>query len=210
MEMTSGAMTFWILTPIFIAVGIHLILYSRRRKKMLELFAKKHQLNIRPEREKEVQGVLDACFSSEDAEMLRTFGQLSSLVEGEAVFLFRTVELLDIKPHIKSYDTHFARIVALFDVSADYDEFFLLDKSLRAMKRRPESKDPDPKIIEISKQIAASCEGRHTLSITLGRGKGLIYFEPLVTGGETINDVNSLYCIAKKMREKLTGHGLRI
>jgi hypothetical protein len=205
MEMTSGAMTFWILTPIFLAVGLHLILYSRRRKKMLASFAKTHQLNIRPEREKELQGVLDTCFSSEDAEMLRTFGQLSSLVEGESIFLFRTVEVLDIKPHIQSYDTHFARIVALFDVSADYDEFFLLDKSLRAMKRRPEYKDSDPKIIEISKQVTASCEGRHTLSITLRRGKGLIYFEPLVTGGETINDVNSLYCIAKKMRKKLTG-----
>jgi hypothetical protein len=176
MEMTSGVMTFWILTPIFIAVGIHLILYSRRRKKMLALFAKKHQLNIRPEREKELQGVLDTCFSSEDTEMLRTFGQLSSLVEGESIFLFRTVEVLDIKPHIQSYDTHFARIVALFDVSADYDDFFLLDKSLRAMKRRPGSKDLDPKIIEISKQVTASCEGRHTLSITLRRGKGLIYF----------------------------------
>jgi len=207
MEMTSGAMTFWILTPIFIAVGIHLILYSRRRKKMLELFAKKHQLNIRPEREKEVQGVLDACFSSEDAEMLRTFGQLSSLVEGETIFLFRTVELIDIKPHIKSYDTHFSRIAALFNVSEDYDEFFLLDKSLRAMNRRPESKGPDPKIIEFSKKITASCEGRHPLSITLRRGHGLIYFEPLVTGGETINDVNSLYCIAKKMQKKLAAQG---
>lgn len=50
----SGALVFWILGPLFGALGLCLIWYSRRRKKMLEAFAKTHQLQIRPEYEKEL------------------------------------------------------------------------------------------------------------------------------------------------------------
>jgi len=200
----SGALVFWILAPLFVAVGLYLFWYSRRRKKMLEAFAKIHQLRIRPEYEKELQRTLDTCFTLKDEGLVRSFGQLSSLVDGESIWLFRAVELLDLNPHAQSYSTHFARIVALFDISKDHDEFFVLDKSFHANKRLSGSKSPNPNVIEISKQIAKSCKARHPLSMTLTRGHGLIYFEPSVTGGETINDVNSLYCIAKNMCEKLS------
>lgn len=200
----SGTLVFWILALLFAAVGLYLYWYSRRRKKMLETFAKIHQLRIRPDYEKELQRTLDTCFALEDEGLVRSFGQLSSLVDGESIWLFRAVELLDLNPHAQSYSTHFSRIVALFDISKDHDEFFVLDKSFHANKRPSGSKSPNPNIIEISKQIAKSCKARQPLSMTLKRGHGLIYYEPSVTGGETINDVNSLYCIAKNMREKLS------
>ena len=202
----SGSLVFWILVPLFMAVGLYLIWYSRRRKKMLEAFAKAHQLCIRPEHEKELQKTLDSCFSLNDKGLVRSFGQLSSLVGGESIWLFRAVELLDLNPHAQSDSTHFSRIAALFDISTDHDEFFVLDKSMQASKRLPRSKSPNPNVIEISKRIAKSCKARHLLSMTLARGHGLIYFEPLVTGGEKISDVNSLYCIAKNMSEKLSGN----
>lgn len=44
---------------------------------------------------------------------------------------------------------------------------------------------------------------RHPVSVTLTKGHGLVYFEPLVTGGENINDVDALYCIAKNICEEL-------
>ncbi len=200
----AGAVVFWILVPLFVAVGLYLIWYSRRRKKMLEAFSQTHRLRIRPEHEKELQKTLDSCFSLKDENLVRSFGQLSSLVDGESIWLFRTVELLDLNPHAQSYSTHFPRIVALFDISKDHDEFFVLDKSMQASQMLPRSNSPNPHVTELAKRIAASCKARHPLSVTLTGGHGLIYFEPLVTGGETISDVNSLYCIAKNMCEKLS------
>ncbi len=203
----SSALVLWILVPLFAAVGLYLIWYSRRRKKMLEAFAKAHQLRISPERKGELQRTLDGCFSLENENLVRRFGQISSLVDGGLIRIFRAVELLDLNPRARSYSTHFPRIAALFDVSTDYDEFFLLDKSMQARRRRPGSDPPSPDVAEIAKRTAASCNARHPLSVTLAHGHGLIYFEPLVTGGETMNDVDSLYCIAKGMREELGGDG---
>jgi hypothetical protein len=201
----SGALVFWILAPLFGAVGLYLIWFARHRKRMLEGFAKTHQFQIRPEYENELQKTLDSCFSLKDEGLVRRFGQLSSLVDGESIWLFRAVELLDLNPHAQSYSTHYARIVALFDVSTDHEAFFVLDRSMQASQRRPGSKAPNPDITEIAKRIATSCEARHALSVTLTHGHGLIYFEPLVTGGETLSDVHSLYCIARNMGEKLSG-----
>ena len=205
MDEGSGALVAWILAPLFVAVGIYLIWYSRRRKKMLAAFAKTHQLMPRPEYKEEIQKTLDSCFSIKNGGVVRSFGQLSSIVFGESIWIFRTVELLDLNPHSQSYSTHFSRIAVLFNILTDHDEFFILNKSGHANQRLPGSKLPDPHIAGLVKRSAVSCEARHPISVTLTGGYGLIYFDPLVTGGETKSDINSLYCIAKDMREKLSG-----
>jgi hypothetical protein len=71
-------------------------------------------------------------------------------------------------------------------------------------QRLPGSKSHNAGVMELSKRIVKSCKARHALSVTLTRGHGLIYFEPLVVGGENKYDVNSLYCIAKSMHEELS------
>ena len=203
----SSTLVFWILLPLFAAVGLYLIWYSRRRRKMLEAFAKEHQLMIRPDYRETLQETLDNCFTIEDGGAVRSFGSLTSLISGESIWLFRAVELLDLNPNAQSYSTHFPRIVALFNITTAHEAFFVLDTSMQASPRLPGSRSPDPNIIGIIKRIAVSCKIRHPLSVTLSRGHGLIYFEPLVTGGEIICDINSLYCMAQAMSEKLSGGG---
>lgn len=205
MNEVSGSLVFWILVPLFVALGLYLFWYSRRRKKMIATFAKMHQLRSRPEYDKELQKTLDNCFSLKEEGLVRSFEQLSSLVGGDSIWLFRAVELLDLNPLAQSQSTHFPRIAALFDISVNYDEFFIMDRSMQPRQRLPESTLTNPNVAEITKQIAKSCDARHALSVTLTRGHALIYFEPLLTGGETVNDVNSLYCIAQKLYEKLSG-----
>jgi hypothetical protein len=173
---------------------------------MLEAFAKTHQFRIRPDYKEELQKTLDASFSLKDTGLVRSFGQLSSLVNGESIWLFRAVELLDLNPYAQSYSANFSRIVALFDISTDLDEFFILGKSMQVMQRRPGSDSPSSRVIEITKRVSTTCKARHPLSVTLTHGHGLIYFEPLVTGGETLSDVNSLYCIAKQLHSELSGN----
>jgi hypothetical protein len=201
----SGTLVFWILVPLFVAVGLYLIWYSRRRKKMLEAFAQTHQFMIKPEYREEMQKILDECFSIKGMGLVRSFDSLSSLIYGESIWVFSAVELLDLNPHAQSSATHFSRIVALFNISTDYDEFFILDSSMRLSQRIPGSKAPDSNITDLVKRIAVSCKARHSLSVTLTHGRGLIYFEPLVTGGETNSDINALHCIARGLSEELSG-----
>jgi hypothetical protein len=202
----ANALVFWILVPLFVAVGLYLIWYSRRRKKMLKTFAKTHQLLIRPEQEQALQKTLDSCFSLKNENLVRSFGQLSSLVDGGNVWVFRAVELLDLNPHSQSYSTHFSRIVALFGISTSHDEFFILDNSMQARPRIPGSNTPSSEVTEISQRLAASHNARHALSVTLNSKHGLIYFEPLGTGGEALSDVESLYSIANNMYAELSGN----
>ncbi|MDH3767505.1 MAG: hypothetical protein OES99_03520 [Gammaproteobacteria bacterium] len=137
---------------------------------------------------------------------MRKFGQLSSLVDGGSVWLFRTVELIDLDPYAQAYVTHYSRIVALFDITTDHDEFFLLDKSMQAIPVLPGSKPPDSDVTEVARRLAASSNSRHALSVTLKNNRGLIYFQPFVVGGETLSDVDSLYSIAKNMCDELSGN----
>lgn len=204
MNESSSALVLWMLVPLFVAVGFYLIWYSQRRKKMLEAFVNTHQLRFSPERKGELQKTLDNCFSLKDENLVRSFDQLSSIIDGGSIWLFRTVELLDLNQYAQSYSTHFPRIVALFDVSKNHNEFFVLDKSMQVRQRLPRSNIPISDATEITKQIVASFNVRHPLSVTFAHGHGLLYFEPLVTGGETVSDVNSLYCIAKNMYEALS------
>ena len=201
----SGATVAWILIPLFVAVGLYLVWYSARRRKMLEAFARSHQLFIRPEHLEPLDKTLKACFSLEGEGVVRSFGQLSSLVDGDGVWLFRAVELLDLNPRGATSSTHSPRIAAVFDVPADLDEFFLLDRSMRVTPRRPGSGDPRADVVEMSRRIAQSCQGRHMLSVTLSGGHGLIYFEPLVVGGESQGDIDVLYQMAQKMRDEVAG-----
>lgn len=204
--MNDGTLVMWILVPLFGAVGLYLIWYTRSRKKMLEAFAGAHSFPVRPDNAPELEKVLDDCFSLRDQGLVRSFGQLSSIIEATPVRIFRAVELLDLNPHARAYSTNFSRIIALFEVSGSHGEFFLLDKSGQASPRLPGSKSPDPEVVTITEQLAKECDARHTLSVTLANGHGLIYFEPLVTGGESLSDIESLYKIARAMHEKLLLH----
>ncbi|MGD2075422.1 MAG: hypothetical protein PVI91_13365 [Gammaproteobacteria bacterium] len=204
MNDSSGALAAWILVPLFLAVGLYLIWYTRRRRKLMEGFAHAHGLTLRPERTGELQETLDRSFSLEEEGLVRSFGQLSSLVDAGSLRLFRAVELLDLNRHGQARSAHFARIAALFDIPAAHDVFFVMDRYRRATERLRGSESPDPDVTEMAKHAADSCKARHALSITLRRGHGLIYFEPLVTGGETGDDVESLYCIAKRMQAALS------
>jgi hypothetical protein len=204
-------LVFWILGPLFAALGLYLLWYSRRRRRMLEAFAGKHRLRIQPGYREKLQETLDGAFSLEGEGLVRSLSQLSSIVDGGSVRIFRTIELLDLNPYAQSYTTHYNRIAALFEIPAGHDEFFLLDKSMQASRMLPGAGTPAPEVVDLARRAAVSCSARHPLSVTLARGHGLIYFEPLVVGGESLGDVDSLYCIAKQLHDALlveTGVGV--
>lgn len=198
-------LVWWILALLFLGVGLHLFLYSRRRKKLLERFANAHQFFIKTDLKEELQQILDDSFSLQQENLLRTFDQLSSIIYDESIWIFRAVELIDLNPHAHSYSTHFSRIIALFKVSQVHKEFFLLDKDMDITQRLPGATDPASNIRELFRECSMQCDTLpHSLSVTFSNGYGLIYYEPLVVGGESLSDINTLYCIAKKIRLQLS------
>jgi hypothetical protein len=203
MSVSGDPLVFWILVPLFTAVGLYLFWYSRRRKAMLEVFARRNGLQIRPGYRGRLQKRLDKAFPLEGKGLARSFSRLSSIVDGGSVWIFRAIELLDLNPHAQAYTTHHHRVAALFDVPPGYAEFFLLDKSRQARTLLPGAAAPGREVTGLVRRLAAFCKVRHTLSVTLAGRYGLIYFEPLVAGGETLEDVESLYCLAIRMRDAL-------
>lgn len=69
----SGVIVFWILVPVFVAIGLYLVWYMNRRKKMLDAFAKTHRFQIRPESKNELQKILDSCYSPDNEGVVRMF-----------------------------------------------------------------------------------------------------------------------------------------
>ncbi len=194
----------WWLLILLSVVGAYLLWYTKRRHTMLETFVQAHGLTIRPELASSIQQTLDLYFSLEDPGVVRSFCQLAGIVDGDTVRLFRAIELLDLSPHSSASSTHFSRIAALFEVSTEYDDFFLLDASLKPTRRWSGSPKPDPRAVTLAKKAATASSPRHTLSITLTHGHGLIYFEPLITAGETQGDLDCLYEIARQMHYHLS------
>lgn len=197
----SNMLVFLILVPLFLAVGMYLLWYSRRRRRMLETFADAHGFHVDQGQAPELAATLNQCFSLDERGLARDFDQLTSPISAGAVRLFRAVEILDASPHGQSQSTHFARIVALFDVAVTHKEFFVLDRSGTSTARLPGAPAPTPRVVKVTRRAVSEQGARHPLSVTLARGKGLIYFEPLVTGGESKSDLEALYNIASSLQD---------
>lgn len=119
----------WLLGVAFVAVGLYLVWYSQRRKKMLAAFAVEHGFAIDRSSTAQLQQSLEPCLQFDIAGIVREFGQLSTLVDAGTVLIFRAVELIDLSPNTQPNSTHFSRIAAFFDISNAYDEYFLIRKS---------------------------------------------------------------------------------
>ncbi len=204
MTANSDTLLLWILLPLFAAVGLYLFWYSRQKKKTLEAFAWAQQVPFRPELETELLATLDRCFPLQENGLIRSFEQLSSIIDAGPVRMFSAVELLDLNPHAQASSTHFSRIAALFKAPEEFDEYFLLNRAGQVNTILPAGKSPAAHITELTREAATTSRAEHTLSVTLKNGYGLIYLEPLVTGGETLTDIEALYSIARKMHQTLS------
>ncbi|MFW6198629.1 MAG: hypothetical protein ACOC5E_02275 [Acidobacteriota bacterium] len=194
---------FWILVPVFVAVGIYLIWYTRRRKRLLRTFADRHGLRVEPALEDEVQTTLDRCFGLEADGLVRTFGQLSSVVDAGPVRIFRTVELLDLNPHGRASNPHHPRIAALFSVPEGREEFFVMDPSGEVRTILPDAGAPAADVAAATRRALDACGARYPVSVTVASGHAVVYLIP-PTGRDTQGDIDAIHCIARSLRTQLT------
>lgn len=199
---SSDAWVFWILIPLFAAVGLYLLWYTHRRKRMMTAFARHHGLRVDDGPGDGVQRLLDRQFRIAGQGMTRGFSRIRSVVDDGDVQLFRATELLDLNPYGEAASSHHGRIAALFGADGAPDGFFLLHTSGECVSRIPAA-TPDDVLVARCRAAARDCGVRHTLSLTFAGAKCLAYLEPRVIGGESPADVEALYCLSRRLRRAL-------
>lgn len=200
----SPELVFSLLTIAFTAVGIHLWRYGRKRKRLMQQFAKSQGVSFKPELIQLLEQTLEACFTLPYTGLVRSFAQFSNLINAGEIQLFQCVELLDLNPHAHSESTHFSRIAALYKVDQSEQCFFIYYPSGTHAPRLAQQWQPSQSILEKIEKPIKTAAIRHPLSITINNGMMLIYFEPLITGGESAEDIKALYQTAKRLHQALT------
>jgi hypothetical protein len=192
---------FWILAPIFVAVGVYLLWYSRRSRRLVQEFARARSLRYRPNDDGQLAAALDAALSLEQPGLVRSFGQIRDIVsDKDSVILFRTVELLDLSPYGSSTTPHHSRVAVTYDVAQGHDLFALVSPDLHCQSMLGSESGATAKVVAILQGVLKERPPRCPLSVTLKRGRGLIYLEPRVTGSVRPEDLEYLIATARSLR----------
>ena len=193
-----------ILTPIFVLIGIWLLIYSKRRSHLVKRFGKTKGLFYRHEDDGTLEQALNRAFTLA-APLGRDFSRIRDIVENDGICLFRVTEALDLSYYGMPQNTHFGRIAVFFNTEKDLELFFLAKNAQEIKHVLPKDSNhiaTDPVFTNI-KQIINDNQPPHMLSVTLMRGKFLAYLEPMLTGSEKKNDLNYLFELAKNVKRSI-------
>jgi len=195
---------FLILTPIFVLLGLWLIIYSKRRSNLVKGFGAKKKLFYRQKDGGTLEQSLNRAFAL-TAPLGRDFSRIRDIVEDDAICLFRVTEALDLSHYGMPQNTHFGRIAVFFEIKKDLELFFLAKNAQEIKPIIPNNAHQiaaDPNFVKL-KQIINENPPSHTLSVTIMRGRFLAYLEPMVTGSEKERDLNYLFNLAKTAKRAL-------
>jgi hypothetical protein len=196
---------FWLLVPIFVAVGVYLIWYSRRTRRLVVDFARGKGLQYHQSDGGQLAGVLDSALSLEQPGLVRSFDRIRDIVyDQDTIALFRTVELLDLNPHGTSESTHHSRVAVTFEVPQQHDLFALVSPDLGCRSRLGSASGVPEEAVGMIRNALQGRPPRCPLSVTLKRGRGLVYLEPLVTGSVRSEDLDYLIAVGRAIRKEFT------
>ncbi len=204
MEAQGNPLVWPILIILFLAVGVHLVIYSNKRKKMLEKFAKKNNLKEVSKDNKSLEAQLNQRHAIKENGFLRTFMKIRDIIGDGDIFLFRGIELLDLNPYGNPETSHQNHIYISFDVPEEIDLFFIMDKNGKVSNLYPKDKVVEKD--EYFKKIRPVIQNqiyKKSITISLRGGKALINTNPLVTGKETEEDLEYLLVCGRAIKSKL-------
>jgi hypothetical protein len=192
---------FWILLPLFAALGVYLVWYSSRARRLVEAFARARGLRYERRDDGQLAAALDSALGFEEEGLVRAFDRVQDIVhQGDSVALFRAVELLDLSPYGTAQSTHFSRVGVTFEVSGEHDVFVLVSPNLMIQSRLGSERAGPEKTVELIRSLFSERPPRCPLSITLKRGRGLVYLEPYVTGSVKAEDLDYLVVAGQSLR----------
>lgn len=198
----NPGLVFAILVPLFLAVGVYLIVYNLRRRRLLRSFAGAKSLPYRPADDGTLEHRLNSAFRLEGSGRVRAFSRIRDIVENGPLRLFRVTELLDLNPHGQAPSTHFGRIAVLVTVEAQPPAFATFEPGAEGWRRRPRGEASEEPLKAVEK-LLLQCPPRHPLTVTFAGASALLYLEPFRVGGESLEDVECLHELGRRLGEAL-------
>ena len=114
---------FLILTPIFVLIGLWLLIYSRRRSRIVKAFCETNRFFYRFKDEGTLEQALNRSFALA-APLGRDFSRIRDIVEDDSIRLFRVTEALDLSSYGMPQNTHFGRIAVFLKQKRIVNCFF--------------------------------------------------------------------------------------
>ena len=195
---------FLILTPIFVLIGLWLLIYSRRRSRIVKAFCETNGFFYRFKDEGTLEQALNRAFALA-APLGRDFSRIRDIVEDDSIRLFRVTEALDLSHYGMPQNTHFGRIAVFFETEKNWELFFLAKNAQEIKHILPKDSDQiasDPIFAKL-KQLIKENPPPHMLSVTVMRGNFIAYLEPMMTGSEKESDLNYLFELARMAKRTL-------
>jgi len=192
-----------ILITAFVLVGAWLIVYGKKRKRLVTDLAHRRGLPHRDKDDGSMEKELDRAFGLKTP-YVRGFSRVRDIISDKEVTMFRVSELIDLNTHAKAQNTSFGRIAAYFDIPEGTEVIFNADGDLKFRALYPPGYkiETDGRFPAI-KGVVGQYPPPYTMTATLMRGKALMYLHPVITGGEKPADVEYLYELAKKLKVAL-------
>jgi hypothetical protein len=206
METQGDPKIFLLLLAIFLVVGIYLFFYSKKKNAMISNFSRRRGLSYKESDKGNIERELNDKFQFliREKGLVRSFSKVRNIATDGEVTLFSCIELLDLNPYRRRQLSHNYRNVVIFNIP-DSDYFIYTVSPQGSYKvRYPRDKNiEEEECFKIIQPLVESKKPRYPLTISFNKGGALIYLEPFVVGGEKEEDLEYIFDLGIKIREKL-------
>jgi hypothetical protein len=165
----GSPLVFVLLGIAFAAVGVHLVLFARRRAAVLRRFAQSRGLRFEARDDGSLEQQLGRAFGIEDPGCARAFGQIRDIVCLPQGKVFRAVELSDLNRHASVESPHHARAAVLFPGNPSWSGIFHVSGDLAVHQRHPQERGAADVGIRRLFEQAGVAAPPHPLSLTFMR-----------------------------------------
>lgn len=205
MSASNDPKVFFILIPIFAALGIYLIIYNRKKSSLFKNFSSSRGLQYQKKDTGQIEKTLTEKLNIEEPNYTRAISGVKDIIRYGEIIIFRCTELLDLYKYGNPQTTHFPRVALSFDVPQDASLFFIFYPKTGEYKScyPTDTNFNEDRYFQNIKSLFQDFPPPHPIKITLSRGTAFIYLEPLVVGGEKQRDLDYLLNLGKKLKEVL-------
>ncbi|WP_321330264.1 hypothetical protein [uncultured Ilyobacter sp.] len=186
----------------FLAVGGYSAVSSLKKQNLIKELAKKNNLVFKNKETKILEKKLNKKLAIEGKGKMRSFIKIKDLVKDDEISVFRYIELLDLGKEDPDEKPHQAHIGASFEVPLDVDLFFTSDEEKEFFSLYPEGKllSADRYFQKI-KPVLEENPHKNTVTISFRRGRALLYVNTTAKSKESIEDLQYLVDLSRKIKE---------
>ncbi|WP_319371699.1 hypothetical protein [uncultured Ilyobacter sp.] len=199
--MSWNIMILPVVASAFLAVGGYNAVSTLKKQSLIKEFAKKNKLVFKNKETKILEKKLNKKLAIEGKGKMRSFIKVKDLVKDDEISVFRYIELLELGKEDSHEKPHRPRIGASFEVPLDIDLFFTAGKEGEFVSLYPEGKLlPADIYFQKIRPILEDYSRENNVTISFRRGRALLHINPKTKCGESIEDLQSLLDLSRKIK----------